>query len=33
MILLGDDDIIVNGGVDIILNNINEYNPDLIFIL
>ena len=31
MILLGDDDIIVNGGVDIILNNINEYNPDLIF--
>jgi abequosyltransferase len=31
MILLGDDDIIVNGGVDIILNNINEYSPDLIF--
>lgn len=31
MILLGDDDIIVNGGVDIILNNINEYSPDLVF--
>ena len=31
MILLGDDDIIVNGGVDIILHNINEHNPDLIF--
>tara|TARA_X000000950_G_scaffold18970_1_gene20530 strand:- start:15063 stop:15998 length:936 start_codon:yes stop_codon:yes gene_type:complete len=31
MILLGDDDIIVNGGIDIILKNINEYNPDLIF--
>jgi hypothetical protein len=28
---LGDDDIIVNGGIDIILNNINEYSPDLIF--
>ena len=31
MILLGDDDIIVNGGVDIILKNINEHNPDIIF--
>ena len=31
MILLGDDDIIVNGGVNVILNNINEYTPDLIF--
>jgi len=31
MILLGDDDIIVNGGIDLILKNINDYSPDLIF--
>jgi len=31
VILLGDDDIVVNGGVDIILNNINEHSPDLMF--
>ena len=31
MILLGDDDIIVNGGINIILDNINKHNPDLIF--
>ena len=31
MILLGDDDIIINGGINIILENIDRYNPDLIF--